>query len=121
MAWGCSHLLIAPPLADSSLARLRCAGPCQSRSRATWPPCHSAERGQAQSRLFIQGRDLQRAFSPAAIVTLSNRIRPAFRRWGARSMGRHEMDASLLIGAPLGPGILLALGIWMVAMSYLSQ
>ena len=30
-----------------------------------------------QSRLFIRGRDLQRAFSPAAIVTLSNRIRPA--------------------------------------------
>ena len=36
-------------------------------------------------------------------------------------MGRHEMDASLLIGAPLGLGILLALGILMVAMSYLSQ
>src|SRR5258708_2228629 len=31
-------LLIAPPLADSSLARLRCAAPCQSRCRATWPP-----------------------------------------------------------------------------------
>src|SRR5215468_475272 len=70
-----------------SQARLRRDG-CQSRPRATWPPCHSAERGQAQSRLFIRGRDLQRAFSPAAIVTLSNRIRPAFRRWGARSNGK---------------------------------
>ena len=36
-------------------------------------------------------------------------------------MGRHEMDASMLIGPPLGLGILLALGILMVAMSYLSQ
>ena len=36
-------------------------------------------------------------------------------------MGRHEMDASWLIGAPLGLGILLALGILMVAMSYFSQ
>jgi hypothetical protein len=36
-------------------------------------------------------------------------------------MGRHEMDASVLIGAPLGFGILLALGILMLAMSYLSQ
>jgi hypothetical protein len=58
-----------------------------------------------------------RAFSPAAIVTLSNRIR----RSGRVIMGRREMDASLLIGAPLGLGILLALGILMVAMSYLSQ
>jgi hypothetical protein len=48
-----------------------------------------------------------------------NRIRPAFRRWGRVAMGRHEMDVSLLIGAPLGLGILLALGILMVAMSYL--
>ena len=79
------------------------------------------KRGQAQSRLFIRGRDLQRAFSPAAIVTLSNRIRPAFRQWGRVAMGRHEMDVNLLIGAPLGLGLLLALGILMVAMSYLSQ
>jgi hypothetical protein len=69
----------------------------------------------------IRGRDLPRAFSPAAIVTLSNRIRPAVRRWGRVALGRHEMDVSLLIGAPLGLGILLALGILMVAMSYLSQ
>src|SRR5215468_5543289 len=47
--------------------------------------------------------------------------RPAFRRWGRVAMRRHEMDASLLIGAPLGLGILLALGILMVVMSYLSQ
>ena len=38
-------------------------------------PVAAAERGQAQSRLFIRDRDLQRACSPAAIVTLSNRIR----------------------------------------------
>jgi hypothetical protein len=31
------------------------------------------------------------------------------------------MDASLLIGAPLGLGILLALGILMVVMTYLTQ
>ena len=37
------------------------------------------------------------------------------------AMGRHEMNASLMIGAPLGLGILLALGILMVAMTYLSQ
>jgi hypothetical protein len=36
-------------------------------------------------------------------------------------MARYEMDASLLVGAPLGLGILLALGILMLAMSYLSQ
>jgi len=31
------------------------------------------------------------------------------------------MDISLLIGAPLGLGILLALGILMVVMAYLAQ
>ena len=31
------------------------------------------------------------------------------------------MDASLLIGAPIGLGILLAFGIVMVAMAYLAQ
>jgi hypothetical protein len=31
------------------------------------------------------------------------------------------MDTSLLIGAPLGLGILLALGILMVVMAYLAQ
>jgi hypothetical protein len=31
------------------------------------------------------------------------------------------MDMSLFIGAPLGLGVLLALGILMVMMSYLSQ
>jgi hypothetical protein len=31
------------------------------------------------------------------------------------------MDASLLIGAPIGLGILLASGIVMVAMAYLAQ
>jgi hypothetical protein len=41
---------------------------------------------------------------------------------GARvAVGRQGMDASLFIGAPLGFGILLALGILMVAVSYLSQ
>src|SRR5262249_13393339 len=40
---------------------------------------------------------------------------------GRVAMGRHEMDASLLIGAPLGLAILLALGFLMVAMSYLAQ
>jgi hypothetical protein len=36
-------------------------------------------------------------------------------------MGKHTMDSSLLIGAPLGLGILLALGGVMVVMNYLSQ
>jgi hypothetical protein len=31
------------------------------------------------------------------------------------------MDAGLLIGAPLGLGVLIALGIVMVAMAYLAQ
>jgi hypothetical protein len=31
------------------------------------------------------------------------------------------MDAGLLIGAPLGLGLLIALGILMVAMAYLAQ
>jgi hypothetical protein len=31
------------------------------------------------------------------------------------------MDAGLLIGAPLGLGVLIALGILMVAMAYLAQ
>ena len=54
----------------------------------------------------------------------ARRNRDAFKshQTGGRvAMGRHEMDASWLIGAPLGLGILLALGILMVAMSYLSQ
>jgi hypothetical protein len=32
-----------------------------------------------------------------------------------------QMDTSLFIGAPLGLGVLLALGILMVVMSYLAQ
>src|SRR5262249_37765944 len=36
VSWG--PLVIAPPVAGSLLAPLRCAGPCQSRSPATWPP-----------------------------------------------------------------------------------
>src|SRR4029077_14168850 len=36
VSWG--PLVIAAPLAGSLLAPLRCAGPCQSRARATWPP-----------------------------------------------------------------------------------
>src|SRR5262245_1650373 len=35
-SWG--PLVIAPPLAGSLLAPLRCAAPCQFRCRATWPP-----------------------------------------------------------------------------------
>jgi hypothetical protein len=38
-----------------------------------------------------------------------------------RVRGRHEWFASLLIGAPLGLGILLALGILTVVMTYLAQ
>jgi len=36
-------------------------------------------------------------------------------------MGKHKMESSLLIGAPLGLGILLALGGVMVVMTYLNQ
>jgi hypothetical protein len=64
------------------------------------------------------------SFPPAAIAALSNCMRCAARLKieGARvAVGRQGMDASLFIGAPLGFGILLALGILMVAMSYLSQ
>jgi hypothetical protein len=61
---------------------------------------------------------------PAAIAALSNCMRCVARLKieGARvAVGRQGMDASLFIGAPLGFGILLALGILMVAVSYLSQ
>src|SRR6516162_6681523 len=36
VSWG--PLVIAPALAGSLLAPLRCAAPCQFRCRATWPP-----------------------------------------------------------------------------------
>jgi hypothetical protein len=46
----------------------------------------------------------------------------AVRGLGARQNGEGaKMDPSLLIGAPLGLGLLLALGGLMVVMSYLSQ
>jgi hypothetical protein len=64
------------------------------------------------------------SFPPAAIAALSNCMRCAARLKieGARvAVGRQGMDATLFIGAPLGFGILLAVGILMVAMSYLSQ
>jgi hypothetical protein len=40
-------LFIAPPLAGSLLARLRCAGPCQSRCRGTLPPSRCRYPSQA--------------------------------------------------------------------------
>src|SRR5262249_3717503 len=43
--WG--PLVIAAPLAGSLLAPLRCAEPCQSRSRATWPPSRYSDLSQA--------------------------------------------------------------------------
>src|SRR6516162_655498 len=57
-ARGCSPLLIAPPLADSSLARLRCAAPCQSRSRATWPPSKYPHPSRAAFAPSVQSRGL---------------------------------------------------------------
>jgi hypothetical protein len=44
---GGSPLFIAPPLAGSLLAPLRCAGPCQSRCRATWQPSRYPRPSQA--------------------------------------------------------------------------
>ena len=45
VSWG--PLVIVPPLAGSLLAPLRCAAPCQSRSRATWPPSRYPHPSQA--------------------------------------------------------------------------
>jgi hypothetical protein len=41
--------------------------------------------------------------------------------WARQNAKGMKMDASVLIGAPLGLGILLALGGLMVVMTYLSQ
>jgi hypothetical protein len=51
-----------------------------------------------------------------AILALSDCTTPS-----VRCNGKARMDASLLIGAPIGLGILLAFGIVMVAMAYLAQ
>jgi hypothetical protein len=64
-------------------------------------------------------------FLPAAIAALSEcnvdaRPRPAI-EGASQGEAHRQMDMSLFIGAPLGLGVLLALGILMVAMSYLSQ
>jgi hypothetical protein len=65
-----------------------------------------------------------RLTTPAAIMALSiahkEAPEPPDRGRAQLVVGRHEVDA-FLIGAPLGLGILLALGIVMVAMSHLSQ
>src|SRR5262245_29144811 len=74
------------PMSETGGGRLQSSGPREASEALAIAP-------------GLRGRDLQpwgyrcrrsvliRAFSPAAIVTLSNRIRPAFRRWGARSNG----------------------------------
>ena len=56
----------------------------------------------------------------AAIAALSKRIR-RFKSPGCARNGEGVMDVSLLMGAPIGLGILLAAGILMVVMSYLTQ
>jgi hypothetical protein len=62
-----------------------------------------------------------RVFPPAAIAALSECIgrplRPAIEGAGQREAHR-QIDMSLFIGAPLGLGVLLALGILMVVMSF---
>ena len=63
-------------------------------------------------------------FPPAAIAALSECIGrpPAPEIEGTSQREAYtQMDTSLFIGAPLGLGVLLALGILMVVMSYLSQ
>jgi hypothetical protein len=65
-----------------------------------------------------------RLTTPAPIMALSiahkEAPEPPDRGRAQLAIGRHEVDA-FLIGTPLGLGILLALGIVMVAMSHLSQ
>jgi hypothetical protein len=107
-----------------------CTRSFEQRQTARQPlagPTGPCNRAACSSEVAIRTPDIPaavpwliRALPPAVIVTLSNRIDPTAAR-GRVAMGRHEMDASVLIGAPLGFGILLALGILMVAVSYLSQ
>jgi hypothetical protein len=57
----------------------------------------------------VVGSDVGGVFSGRA------RSKPSAYEWESK------MDAGLLIGAPLGLGVLIALGILMVAMAYLAQ
>jgi len=54
VSWG--PLVIAPPLAGSLLAPLRCAGPCQSRCRATWQPSRYPRPSQAAVEPSVRSR-----------------------------------------------------------------
>ena len=62
----------------------------------------------------------ENVFPSAANVAFSNRIGGA-RPPEIRETGKARKMDALLIGAPLGLGLLLALGGVMVVMSYLSQ
>src|SRR6516165_4300361 len=56
VSWG--PLVIAAPLAGALLAPLRCAAPCQSRSRATWPPSKYPHPSRAAFAPSVRSRGL---------------------------------------------------------------
>ena len=67
----------------------------------------------------LAGFDVSMCDSPSRTGSITG-LAPAPRTRRVAT-GRREMDASLLIGAPIGLGILLAFGIVMVALAYLAQ
>src|SRR5215831_5073086 len=68
VSWG--PLVIAAPLAGSLLAPLRCAAPCHSRSRATWPPSRYPSPSQAAFAPCVRSLIPQ----PAACLTFAHVI-----------------------------------------------
>jgi hypothetical protein len=79
-------LFIAPPLAGSLLAPLRCAGPCQSRSRATWPPSRYPDLSQPAFAPSVRSRCLS---GPAELHALSHGARCAQSFLYAVALGLH--------------------------------
>jgi len=82
-------LLIAPPLADSSLARLRCAGPCQSRSRA-------AARARAGTRVRVIGGLLSEQLGVLAALRPHERVLVLLRLLGGQrrvKLARNAIEA----------------------------
>jgi hypothetical protein len=71
----------------------------------------------------VQDGEGQNARVPdsAPIAALSRRIGRHQNLLTKREGANTQMDTSLMIGAPLGLGILIALGILFVVMSYLTQ
>jgi hypothetical protein len=74
------------------------------------------------SKTYLKSDHFVGGGSPIMALSIAHKEapEPPDRGRAQLAIGRHEVDA-FLIGTPLGLGILLALGIVMVAMSHLSQ